>query len=190
MAADSQNVYRYNVCLCSSVLLAEVLEPYCNPAGENELSFVVGTCVFLLLAWFGILSMLLSYREGKRCGCWLLIFLTKCGYCSSQPDLWNCRRLLQKSPDKTSSTTGSSAAIFLVDINPDPGPLASETSDQMIRFCRCDLFRFLSGKKVQFHLSRKKTTENSIEMVSALDHFSDDRRETRTIVSGQSAQTE
>ena len=30
--------------------------------------------------------------------------------------------------------------------------LASENSDQMIRF---NLFRFLSGKKVQFHLSRK-----------------------------------
>ena len=37
-------------------------------------------------------------------------------------------------------------------MNPDPGPLASENSDQMIRF---NLFRFLSGKKVQFHLSRK-----------------------------------
>ena len=36
---------------------------------------------------------------------------------------------------------------------PDPGPLASESSDQMIRF---SLFRFLSGKKVQFHLSRQK----------------------------------
>ena len=35
---------------------------------------------------------------------------------------------------------------------PDPDSLASENSDQMIRF---NLFRFLSGKKVQFHLSRK-----------------------------------
>ena len=30
MAADFQNVYHYNVCLCSSVVLAEVLEHYCN----------------------------------------------------------------------------------------------------------------------------------------------------------------
>ena len=37
-------------------------------------------------------------------------------------------------------------------MHPDPGSLASENSDQMIRF---NLFRFLSGKKVQFHLSRK-----------------------------------
>ena len=35
---------------------------------------------------------------------------------------------------------------------PDPGSLAFENSDQMIRF---NLFRFLSGKNVQFHLSRK-----------------------------------
>ena len=47
--------------------------------------------------------------------------------------------------------------------NPDPGPLASENSDQMIRF---NLFCFLCGKKVQFRLSRK-TTENSIQMVIA-----------------------
>ena len=47
MAADFQNIYRYNVYLCSSVVLAAVvLEQNCNPAGENELSFVVGTCVF------------------------------------------------------------------------------------------------------------------------------------------------
>ena len=42
MAADFQNVYRYNVCLCSSVVLADVLEHNCKPVGENELRFVVG----------------------------------------------------------------------------------------------------------------------------------------------------
>ena len=47
MAADFQNVYRYIVCLCSSIVLADVLEHNGNPAGENELRFVVGTCVFL-----------------------------------------------------------------------------------------------------------------------------------------------
>ena len=35
---------------------------------------------------------------------------------------------------------------------PDPGPLPSENSDQMIRFYP---LRFLSGRKVQFHLSRR-----------------------------------
>ena len=44
------NVYRYNVGLCSSVVLADVSEHNSNPAGENELRFVVGTFVFLLLA--------------------------------------------------------------------------------------------------------------------------------------------
>ena len=42
MADDFQNVYRCNVCLFSSVVLADVLEHYCNPTGEKELSFVVG----------------------------------------------------------------------------------------------------------------------------------------------------
>ena len=37
MTADFQNVYRYYVCLCSSVVLADVLEHNCNPASENEL---------------------------------------------------------------------------------------------------------------------------------------------------------
>ena len=85
MAADFQNVYRYNASLCSSVVLAEVLEHYCKPVGENELSFVVVTCVFLLLVWFELPACLsLSYIWGRRCGCWLLVSLTKCGCCSSQ----------------------------------------------------------------------------------------------------------
>ena len=77
------NVYRYNVSLCSSVVLADVLEHNCNPAGENQLTFVVVTYVFRLLASCSVLI------EGKHCGCWLLIFLTKCGccsICSSQTD--------------------------------------------------------------------------------------------------------
>ena len=48
MAEDFQNVYRYNVCLCSSIVLADVSEYNCSTAGENELRFVVGTCAFLL----------------------------------------------------------------------------------------------------------------------------------------------
>ena len=39
MAADFQNVCSYYVCLCSSIVLADVLEHNCNPAGENELRF-------------------------------------------------------------------------------------------------------------------------------------------------------
>ena len=71
MAADFRNVYRYNVSLCLSVVLADVSEHNSNSAGENELHFVVGTCVFLLLAWFGIPACFrLSYIVGKM---WMLI---------------------------------------------------------------------------------------------------------------------
>ena len=62
--------------------------------------------------------------------------------------------------------TGSSAAVFLVDTYPDPGPLASETSHQMIRF---NPLRFLGAKKCS-SICPEKTTENSIQMVSAPGH--------------------
>ena len=106
MAADFQNVYRYYVCLCSSVVLADVLEHNCNPAGENELRFVVGTCVFL--SHSSVLPP--ELHRGKKCGCWLLVSRTKCGCCSSQ------MKKLPTPSDKTSSTTGSSATMFLVDM--------------------------------------------------------------------------
>ena len=51
-------------------------------------------------------------------------------------------------------------------MNPDPGPRASENSDQMRRF---NLFRFLSGKKNAVPFVQKKATENSIQMVNAQD---------------------
>ena len=47
IAVDFQNVYRCNQCVFSVV---DVLEHNCSPVGEKELSFVVGTCVFLLLS--------------------------------------------------------------------------------------------------------------------------------------------
>ena len=56
-------------------------------------------------------------------------------------------------------------------MNPDPGPLASENSDQMIRF---NLLRFLSGKKVQYHLSRKsyrKFHSNSKRSMSFIEEL-------------------
>ena len=85
MAAHFRNLYRYNVCLCSSVVLTDVLEHNCNPAGENKLSFVVGTCGFLSLAWIGDSSLLPpELHHGKKSGCWLHVTLTKCGCCSSQ----------------------------------------------------------------------------------------------------------
>ena len=50
MVADFQNVDHYNVSLGSSVVLVDVSGHNSNPEGGNELHFVVGTCVFLLLA--------------------------------------------------------------------------------------------------------------------------------------------
>ena len=63
MAADFPNVYRYYVCLCSSVVLADVLEHNCNPAGENWITFCGRYLCF---------SFHLSYIVGKIVGadCW------------------------------------------------------------------------------------------------------------------------
>ena len=63
--SDFQNAYRYNACLCSSLVLADVLEHTCNPAGENELRFVVGSCVFL--SHSSVLPP--ELHSGKKCGC-------------------------------------------------------------------------------------------------------------------------
>ena len=116
MAADFQNVYRYIVCLCSSVVLADVLEHNGNPTGENELRFVVGTCVFL--SHSSVLPP--ELHRGKKCGCWLLVSLTKCGCFSSLKEeivpFSKKKKTISKSSDKTSSTRGSSDAMFLVDM--------------------------------------------------------------------------
>ena len=153
------------MCLCSSLVLADVLEHKCNPAGENELRFVVGTCVFL--SHSSVLPP--ELHRGKKCGCWLLVSLTKCGCYSSVKEEINAfskkKKTISKLSDKTSSTRGSSDVMFLVDMicTQTPGSLASENSDQMMRF---NLFRFLSEKK-RSSICPEKTTENSIQMVSA-----------------------
>ena len=71
MVADFQNVYRYNVSLSSSVVLADVSEHNSNPAGENELLFAVGTCVFLLLHDSGFRRA--SVRDTSWEKMWMLI---------------------------------------------------------------------------------------------------------------------
>ena len=118
MAAEFRNVYRYNASLCPSVVLVDASEHNGNPASENELRFVVGTCVFLLLAWFAIPACFcLSYIVGKNvdADCWFS--WTKCGCCSSQKKKLSPsspkKKQFSKPSDKTSSTTGSSATIFL-----------------------------------------------------------------------------
>ena len=75
MAADFQNVYRYNVSLCSSVVLADVSEHNSSPAGENELRFVVGTCGFLFSCMIrdsGVLPSELHREKNVDADCWFL----------------------------------------------------------------------------------------------------------------------
>ena len=57
-------------------------------------------------------------HRGKKCGCWLLVSRTKCGCCSSQkkklsPSSPKKTPRFSKPSDKMSSTTGSSATMFL-----------------------------------------------------------------------------
>ena len=77
MAADFQNVYRYNVCLCSSVVLADVLERNRRPAGENELHVVVFTPSRYLCYSFTWMirgsSVLWPDRATSRETMWMLI---------------------------------------------------------------------------------------------------------------------
>ena len=165
IAADFQNVYRY----CVSLLVGSVggrFRTHLQPCRWKRITF----CGRYLCFSFTFQRASAWATSWEKCGCWLLVSLTKCGCCSSLKEEINAfsktEKTISKSSDKTSSTRGSSDAMFLVDMicTQTPGSLASENSGQMIRF---NLFRFLSGKKVQFHLSRKKTTENSIQMVSA-----------------------
>ena len=70
MAADFQNGYRYNVNLCSSVVLGDVSEHNSSPAGENELRFVIGTLCFSFTCMIRDSGVLPSeLHRGKKCGC-------------------------------------------------------------------------------------------------------------------------
>ena len=92
----------------------------------------------------------------------------KCGCCGSQkkklsPSSPKKRKFLSL-PIKRLARQQVQLPCFLLTwyMYPDPGPLASENSDQMIRF---NLFRFLSGKKCS-SICPEKVTENSIQMVN------------------------
>ena len=84
--------------------------------GNGLLRFVVGTCVFL--SHSSVLPP--ELHRGKKCGCWLLVSLTKGGCCSSLKEeivaFSKKENTISKSSDKTSSTRGSSDAMFLVDM--------------------------------------------------------------------------
>ena len=97
MAADFQNVYRYNVSLCSSVVLVDVSERNSNPGGEKEFTFCGRYLCFSFTRMIRDSGVLPSeLHRGKKCGCWLLVSRTKCGCCSSLK-----KKLLPSSPKKT-----------------------------------------------------------------------------------------
>ena len=109
--------------------LTTQLQPWA--AGEKELSFVVGPryLCFSFTCMIRASSVLLSYIEGKHCGCWLLVLLTKFGCCSNQTEeiVFFSKKKEKKfssRPMKRPSTSGSSAAMFLVDMYPDRDSLA------------------------------------------------------------------
>ena len=175
MEADFQNVYRYSVCLCSSLVLAEVLEYYCNPVGGNELSFLVSTCVFLSLAWFGIPACFrLSCIVGKTldADCWFPLRNVDAVAAKRR----NCRFLLKKTKTEKQNNFPSRPIKRLArqEVQPPcflltwyvPRPQLTgirNDPDQMIRF---DLFRFLKGKKCS-SICPEKATEDSIQMTNA-----------------------
>ena len=100
-------------------------------------------------------SVLLSYIEGKHCGCWLLVLLTKFGCYSNQADeivFFPRKNNFASRPMNRPSTSGSSAAMFRVDMYPDRSSLASETSDQMIRL---DLSRILRARSAVPFVQKK-----------------------------------
>ena len=170
MAAYFQNVYRYNMCLCSPVVLADVLEHNCNPAGENGLSFVAGTCVFFYLHDSGFQRASAWATSSEKM--WMLI----AGF---PEEMWMLqqpkeeivaffskkRKQFSKSSDKTSSTTGSSAAMFLVDMICTQTP-AHWYPKIPIKWYGSTYFVSLPEKKCS-SIGPEKATENSIQMVNA-----------------------
>ena len=116
----------------------------------------------LLLAWFGhpACFWVTSRENTLDADCW---FYWRNVDAAAAKKIKSSSSLKTYS-DKTSRVTGSSAAMFLVDVYPGPSPLPSETCDQMIRF---NLFRLLSEKKCSSICREKKnTTENSVQMLS------------------------
>ena len=165
-----QNVYRYNVSLCPSVVLPDVSEHNSNPVGENELCFVVGTCVFLFFSGMIQDSRVLpsELRRGKKM--WILV----AGF---SDEMWMLqkpkeeivaffsKKKISKPSDKTSSTTASSATMFLV------GMICTQTSAHWhlkipIKLYGSIYFVSLVEKKCT-SIWPEKATKNSIQMVNA-----------------------
>ena len=111
----------------------------------------------------------LNYIVGKKCGCWLLVSLTKCECCSSLKEeivtFSKKKKTISKSSDKTSSTRGSSDAMFLVDMTCAQTP-AHWHSKIPIEWYGLIYFVSLVAKKYS-SICPEKTTENSIQMVNA-----------------------
>ena len=151
-------------------MLADVSEHNSNPTGENELRFVVGTCVFLLLAWFGIPACFcLSYIVGKNvdADCWFLGRNVDAAVAKEEIILSpsSPKKKISKPSDKTSSTTGSSATMFLVDMIWTQTP-AHWHLKIPIKWYGSIYFVSLVEKKCS-SICPEKATENSIQMVNA-----------------------
>ena len=131
---------------------------------------------FTLMTDSGVLPSAL--HRGKKCGsCWLLVSRTKCGCYSSQKKELSPsspkKKFFSKLSDKTSGTTGSSATTDVScwhDMYRDPGPLASENSDQMIRF---DLYFVSLVEKSAVPFGQKKVPKNPCKWAlrSGLSHL-------------------
>ena len=152
MSADFQNNYRYNVCLCTSAVLADVLEHNCKSKRKTQVGFQRA-------------SVWAKLRENNvDADCWFPWRNVD----AAAPKQMNLSPSSPKNQfsNKTSSKTESSVTMFLADKYPGPGPLASECSDQMMRF---NLFPFLTGKKCssicpeknyrKFHSSGKRSRQ-------------------------------
>ena len=98
------------------------------------------------------------YR-GKKCGCWLLVSRTKCGCCSSQ------MKKLPTPSDKTSSTTGSSATMFLVDMICTQTPAHCHLKIPIKWYGSIHCVSLVEEKCSS--ICPEEATENSIQMVNA-----------------------
>ena len=131
----------------------------------------VGTCVILLLGWFEVPACFgqIELHRGKQCGCWLLVSLMKCGCCSRQKDeiiaVFYKKNNFPIRPIKRLAQQEVQPPCFLVICTQCP---ANWHPKLPIKWYDLIYFVSLVEKRCSSICAEKKTTENSIQMVSAL----------------------